>query len=352
MQEVSHKDSQSPRNQARYRNARVAKLVDARDLKSLSCEAMRVRPPPRAHIEPQLSKRDPTWRRRDSGNDDSEIDQAQGVAHAVGVGRHASSLPAVAVLLERIAPECAAHGAVPGLQAHWQSALPCPAGEHLVVQAMDFASDQFSLDAFARCAMACPPAIVRSVRKRQAEYFFGRLAARHALHQQDLVVHPDTVQIASGNAREPIWPKTAVGSISHTHRLAMSAVAPADRWRGIGIDLEHLADPDAQAALRATVVNASELALLQRLHDAGDATLDALLTLVFSAKESLFKASFAAVGRYFDFSAAQVTGVDVAAGCLQLRLCESLCPSLPAGHLCPVDFGWVDPQTVVTYRVW
>ncbi|UNE64529.1 4'-phosphopantetheinyl transferase family protein [Xanthomonas oryzae] len=256
------------------------------------------------------------------------------------------------MLLERIAPECAAHGAVPGLQAHWQSALPCPAGEHLVVQAMDFASDQFSLDAFARCAMACPPAIVRSVRKRQAEYFFGRLAARHALHQQDLVVHPDTVQIASGNAREPIWPKTAVGSISHTHRLAMSAVAPADRWRGIGIDLEHLADPDAQAALRATVVNASELALLQRLHDAGDATLDALLTLVFSAKESLFKASFAAVGRYFDFSAAQVTGVDVAAGCLQLRLCESLCPSLPAGHLCPVGFGWVDPQTVVTYRVW
>lgn len=46
VQEVSHKDSQSPRNQARYRNARVAKLVDARDLKSLSCEAMRVRPRP------------------------------------------------------------------------------------------------------------------------------------------------------------------------------------------------------------------------------------------------------------------------------------------------------------------
>ncbi|AOS04668.1 phosphopantetheinyl transferase [Xanthomonas oryzae pv. oryzae] len=256
------------------------------------------------------------------------------------------------MLLERIAPERAAHGAVPGLQAHWQSALPCPAGEHLVVQAMDFASDQFSRDAFARCAMACPPGIVRSVRKRQAEYFFGRLAARHALHQQGLVVHPDTVQIATGNAREPIWPKTAVGSISHTHRLAMSAVAPADRWRGIGIDLEHLADPDAQAALRARVVNASELALLQTLHDAGDATLDALLTLVFSAKESLFKASFAVVGRYFDFSAEQVTGVNVAAGCLQLRLCESLCPSLPADHLCPVGFGWVDPQTVVTYRVW
>ncbi|MGW8340307.1 hypothetical protein [Xanthomonas axonopodis] len=64
------------------------------------------------------------------------------------------------------------------------------------------------------------------------------------------------------------------------------------------------------------------------------------------------EASFAAVGRYFDFSAAQVTGVDVAAGYLQLRLCESLCPSLPAGHLCPVGFAWVDPQTVVTYRVW
>ncbi|OOW85484.1 phosphopantetheinyl transferase [Xanthomonas axonopodis pv. clitoriae] len=256
------------------------------------------------------------------------------------------------MLLERKAPECAAHGAVPGLRAHWQSALPCPTGEHLVAQVMDFASDQFSPDAFARCAIACPPAIVRSVRKRQAEYFFGRLAARHALYQQGLVTHPDTVQIATGDAREPVWPKTAAGSISHSHRLAISAVAPADRWRSIGIDLEHLASPDAQAALRATVVNASELALLKTLHDAGDLALDALLTLVFSAKESLFKASFAAVGRYFDFSAAQVTGVDVAAGYLQLRLCESLCPSLPAGHLCPVGFAWVDPQTVVTYRVW
>ncbi|MGW8340309.1 4'-phosphopantetheinyl transferase family protein [Xanthomonas axonopodis] len=156
---------------------------------------------------------------------------------------------------------------------------------------MDFASDQFSPDAFARCAIACPPAIVRSVRKRQAEYFFGRLAARHALYQQGLVTHPDTVQIATGDAREPVWPKAAAGSISHSHRLAISAVAPADRWRSIGIDLEHLASPDAQAALRATVVNASELALLKTLHDAGDLALDALLTLVFSAKESLFKAS-------------------------------------------------------------
>ncbi len=50
VQEVRCKDSQSPRNQARYRNARVAKLVDARDLKSLSRKAMRVRPPPRARI--------------------------------------------------------------------------------------------------------------------------------------------------------------------------------------------------------------------------------------------------------------------------------------------------------------
>lgn len=58
MQEVRCKDSQSPRNQARYRNARVAKLVDARDLKSLSCEAMRVRPPPRAQIKPRLRTHD------------------------------------------------------------------------------------------------------------------------------------------------------------------------------------------------------------------------------------------------------------------------------------------------------
>ncbi|KAB7762974.1 phosphopantetheinyl transferase [Xanthomonas maliensis] len=241
---------------------------------------------------------------------------------------------------------------LPGLHQQWQCTLPWPDATALRVQILAFGRDAFATEAFAQADIACPAAIARSVRKRQAEYFFGRLAARQAMRQQALIDPAAPVQVGTGGAREPLWPPGIIGSISHTERLAAAAVVPAESRRGIGIDLEHLVSPEAREALLAAVVNPVELDLLHTVQMACGWTHDALLTLVFSAKESLFKASFAAVGRYFDFAAAHVVEVQPAVGRLQLRLCETLCQQLPAGQLCTIGFAWVDPQTVITYRVW
>ncbi|QJD67285.1 4'-phosphopantetheinyl transferase superfamily protein [Xanthomonas campestris pv. badrii] len=241
---------------------------------------------------------------------------------------------------------------LPGLHQHWHYTLPWPDGTALSVQVLAFGRDDFAIEAFTQAGIACPAAIARSVRKRQAEYFFGRLAARQAMRQQALIDPAIAVQVGTGGAREPLWPPGIIGSISHTERLAAAAVVPAQSRRGIGIDLEHLVSPEARDALLGAVVNSVELELLHAVQTSSRWTRDALLTLVFSAKESLFKASFAAVGRYFDFSAAQLVQVQPAAGRLQLRLCETLCPQLPAGELCTIGFAWVDAQTVITYRLW
>ncbi|MBB5767659.1 4'-phosphopantetheinyl transferase EntD [Xanthomonas arboricola] len=242
--------------------------------------------------------------------------------------------------------------AIEALRTRWQYSLPCPDGGTVTVQVLAFELEKFSLQAFDTCNIACPDTIARSVHKRQAEYFFGRLAARQALQHQALVgigMHPE---IATGSSREPIWPARVIGSISHTHRMAAAAVAPLGRWRGIGIDLEHVVSTDVCEALLSTIVDGLELALLHSICASTDWSLEMLLTIVFSAKESLFKASFSAVGRYFDFSSAYLVAMDPTTGAVRLQLSEQLCPDLPNGQICDIGFGFVDPQTAITWRTW
>ncbi|MGL6523541.1 4'-phosphopantetheinyl transferase superfamily protein, partial [Aeromonas dhakensis] len=56
------------------------------------------------------------------------------------------------------------------------------------------------------------------------------------------------------------------------------------------------------------------------------------LTLIFSAKESLFKALYPRVGRYFDFLDARWLAMTEQT--LTLELVDSLTPTLPAGWRC------------------
>jgi enterobactin synthetase component D len=153
-----------------------------------------------------------------------------------------------------------------------------------------------------------------------------------------------------GASREPVWPSGIIGSISHTHALAAAAVMPASECSGVGIDIEHVAGEDTSAALKATVVNLEELAYLETL--VGLLPLSASLTTVFSAKESLFKSAFSAVGRYFDFSATRVVRLDMERGVLSLELTETLCDTFFLQRVCNIGFCFIDRNIVLTYFVW
>lgn len=195
---------------------------------------------------------------------------------------------------------------------------------------------------FARHAVDCPPRIARAVPKRQAEYFAGRLCARAALAAQGL----PPVQIGTGALSAPAWPAGWKGSITHTHALAMAAVLPAEACRGIGIDLEIVPDADGLAALYDIALNPAERALVGA---SGSADPGLLATLIFSAKESFFKATAAHVGRYFDFSAIECVAIqrDV----LTCIVRESLTPELAPGLRCDFDVAW-GGQHVLTCLRW
>ncbi|RJT26237.1 enterobactin synthase subunit EntD [Buttiauxella izardii] len=143
-----------------------------------------------------------------------------------------------------------------------------------------------------------------AVVKRQAEHLAGRIAACEALRFHGV---KDTVP-GVGLHREPCWPPGFTGSITHIQNVALAAVMIDDSrlHAGIGIDCEEIMTPQIAQEIHGGIIDSAEKEII----DASPFPFHFALTLAFSAKESLFKALFRHVGRYFDFSAASISKID------------------------------------------
>jgi len=167
-------------------------------------------------------------------------------------------------------------------------------------------------------------ALLRAVPSRKAEHLAGRLAARKAMTA--LGMRPYIPAI--GTHRQPLWPSGVIGSISHTHRLALAAVAlSSEGVCGLGLDIEPVISTQQMADILDGVLLPVEHGLLLQ----SELSQEEVATLIFSAKESLFKALFPRVGEYFDFSAAFMTALSPSTQRFTLTLAESLTPALKAG---------------------
>jgi len=168
------------------------------------------------------------------------------------------------------------------------------------------------------------PEITHAVIKRRAEFVAGRSLARHALQQlgaDDSVVDID-------KHRAPVWPAGFVGSISHTDTLAVCAVARCQDIERLGVDIEeYIADEMAYFVFASVVTEAERV-----LFDQYPLYRHALLTVIFSAKESLFKALFPVVGHYFGFEVARLKEINFSAGTLVMELTTDLMPELAVGR--------------------
>ncbi len=174
----------------------------------------------------------------------------------------------------------------------------------------------------------------------------GRYAAREA--SLDLGIAP--VDVPTGAHREPLWPPGVTGSITHAAGFAAAAVARVPDYLGLGIDIEQVMERDVRQSIEHSIITPSEAACLD-LQD-GDFSRESLLTLIFSAKESFFKATFPAVGRYFGFEAIEFSGINVQEQTLSFDVIETLSPALHLGHRVVLRFGYLDPTTVMTSFTW
>jgi enterobactin synthetase component D len=124
----------------------------------------------------------------------------------------------------------------------------------------------------------------------------------------------------------PLWPETLTGSITHTDDFVSAAVARTTDAAALGIDTERILSD-------ATARNVGDLVALPRevarARDAGLSQLEAL-TLVFSAKESIFKCLHPMPGHYFDFHDVLIDGIDALAHTFTAHLVRALARRLPA----------------------
>jgi 4'-phosphopantetheinyl transferase EntD len=138
--------------------------------------------------------------------------------------------------------------------------------------------------------------VARAVESRVREFATGRMCARRALALLGIESGP----ILSGAQREPLWPETVVGSITHCEGYRAAAVGRRDRSLAVGIDAE--LDSPLPAGLLESIAVEQESAWIAR-----QPRPEAWGRLLFSAKESVYKALFPVTRRWLDFADVQVT---------------------------------------------
>lgn len=141
--------------------------------------------------------------------------------------------------------------------------------------------------------------VARAVDKRRNEFATVRQCARTAL--AELGVPP--VPILPGTKGEPRWPDGIVGSMTHCTGYRAAALARASEVLSLGIDAEPAAPLDNGDVLE-LVADETERSALAELGDRHPRIpWDRLL---FSAKESVYKAWFPLTGRWLGFEDARL----------------------------------------------
>lgn len=106
--------------------------------------------------------------------------------------------------------------------------------------------------------------------------------------------------------RSPNWPDGIVGSISHSQNHVIVSVADGSQFLSLGVDVEMKMTDRISQMCTSTIFVEGE----QNLYKNSWLGFEEFVTLVFSAKESIFKAIYPIVGFYFDFDAVRLLGLD------------------------------------------
>ncbi|MFD8948892.1 4'-phosphopantetheinyl transferase [Streptomyces xanthophaeus] len=141
-------------------------------------------------------------------------------------------------------------------------------------------------------------ALARAVPSRQREYATVRTCARRAMGALGMPPAP----LVTGARGAPVWPEGVVGSMTHCRGYRAAAVARTADAVTIGIDAEP-ATPTTEGFL-ASVSLPGERESVRELTDRRPEV--PWSRILFSAKESVFKAWYPLTGRTLDFDQAHV----------------------------------------------
>ncbi|PNK64835.1 4-phosphopantetheinyl transferase [Pantoea sp. FDAARGOS_194] len=189
---------------------------------------------------------------------------------------------------------------------------------------LTFYDDSFS----ARWNLPLPSALRHAVKKRRAEYLASRWLAREVTGRIGI---PDFL-LQNHSDRSPIWPPGVQASLSHTDGAAALAVTRQPLC--IGVDIESVMSPRTAEETAALLMSDQEEVRLRAL----PLPFSQAATLLFSLKESLYKALWPQLHQPMDFPQASLLEADIAAGKAVLVLNHSFSAAFAAGMRLEAEF--------------
>lgn len=159
------------------------------------------------------------------------------------------------------------------------------------------------INSYAYSSIERPDKFYEFSRKRKRDYLGGRLCAQKAIFDlQGYLCN----SISINEDRSPKWPIGLVGSITHSNSFISAVVGNNQDMCGIGIDIEEIIPSSKEQDLRSLILCNSEL--LNRLFNTIESNL--LLTIIFSAKESIFKCLYPITKVPFYFLDVEIVSID------------------------------------------
>jgi enterobactin synthetase component D len=198
-----------------------------------------------------------------------------------------------------------------------------------------FHHEEYTEGVAARFDVRIPVSMSQAVAKRRAEYVAGRFCAANAARA---LLGSFNGQIDTSTHGAPVWPAGLIGSITHTAGFASSALAPTSVARGLGLDTERIMCEAVMLEIGPIICSSVERFPLR-----SGLSRTAYTTLVFSAKESVFKCLYPLVGKLFSFEHSRIEIIDAVGGAFQATLTTDLGEDFRSGTVVEGRFSVAPP---------
>ena len=188
--------------------------------------------------------------------------------------------------------------------------------EGIEIHVTQFDGTRFCDVMFEQTNIYCPDVIAHSINKRKAEYFVGRYLVANRLNELGF----EYCTLESNIDRSPRFPCGAIGSISHCTNLACVVVTPSccpDR-ENLGLDVQELISSDVCRDIESMIVAEQEVDLAVSV----ELTKEQAITLLFSAKEAIYKALAKFSTRGLNFTDAKLKQINQKT--MEFELSESI----------------------------
>lgn len=179
-----------------------------------------------------------------------------------------------------------------------------------------------------------------AVSSRKDEFLAGRYCAASACE----LLGEKLESLDVDEQRRPIWPAHLSGSISHTKGYACAIVGKREDYKSLGVDIEKIIIDRRMSLVENKICTDSDLDFLKEKNLLENKVF---YTIIFSAKEALFKAINPLNQEYFDFKEADIVQLDQESISFKLNSDKESLKAFDKTY--KVYFHLIDEEAVITY---